>query len=136
MPETIYECTPIVGKLIEKNTQDKIKFVLSMNRSRHMLFITERGLKYWMLFKREFFLSFGKIFNMKGCGDSINANILGKALSQDIDGIIFIYRKGYVYFMSPREILDFGKKFGTIRVTKKTHERTYSFPLRAEKRWR
>ncbi len=136
MPNSLFECVPIVKKLIERKTQDKVIDVRFINKRRHLLVTTERGLRYWVLFKREFFLSFGKIFNFKGAGDSVNAEFVGKALNMKIDGFLFIYKNGYVYYISPREIFDYGDKFGTIRTTKETGERTYSYPLKVGKRWR
>jgi len=132
---SIQEAVPIVCELVRKKTQDQIFRVAPVNRMRHYVITTGRGLKYWMLFKREFFLSFGKIFGFNGCGDSVNAKFVGQALNQKVDGFLFVYRNGYVYHISPREVFDFGKKFNTVRTTKSS-ERTYSFPLPVERRWR
>jgi len=135
MPNSLFECIPLVKNLIEAKTQDKVVDIKFINKNRHLIITTEFGLRYWVLFKREFFMSFGKIFDFKGIGDSINAEFLGIALNMKIDGFLFVYKNGYVYYISPREIYDYGQKFGTIRITNET-ERTYSFPLAVHKRWR
>jgi len=124
--------------LIEKKTQDEILGEYPVNNKRHYLITTQKGLKYWMLYKRAFFMSFSKIFpntDFKGPGDSINAEYLGKALNFDIHALIYVYSNGFVYRLNPKEVFDYGHRFGTIRTTK-SGERTYSFPLSVEARWK
>ena len=94
----IKEAIPLVRELISRKTQDKVVNVIPINKARHYIFVTENGLKYWMLFKREFFLSFGKIFGFKGCGDSVNAEFVGKALNMKIDGFLFVYKNDIRYW--------------------------------------
>ena len=131
MIDSIREATKVAFDLIQRKTQDSVVRVIPTNHSRHRILATSKGLKYYVLFKREFFKSFGKIFGLSGAGDSINARYLCLALNLKVDGMLFIYQNGYVYFMSPREIYD----MGLVRTTK-SGERTYSFMLSAHKRWR
>jgi hypothetical protein len=103
-----------------------------VNNNRHAVIYTKKGLTYWLLYKREVFKSFGVIFDKQGVGDSINAEFLGMALNQKIDGFIFCYKQGIIYKISPREVFD----YHLVRETDKTEERTYSFPIMVETPWR
>jgi len=128
--DSLKEAVEIANNLIAKKTQERIEHEHYINKGRHCIIRTE-SFTYWALFKREFFLSYGKIFNRKGCGDSINSKYLGMALNMEIDSFLYIYKNGYVYAISPKEIFNSDRQRTT-----KSGERTYSFDLPMHKRWR
>lgn len=132
---SLRQCLPVAIECIERNTQDKVKEVKLFNSDRHIFIVTARGLKYWLLFKREFFLSFGKIFNRKGSGESINEDWVVNAMNKGIDSFIFVYQKGHVYIVPPKEFRDYAEKNNTIRVTI-GGEKTYSIPVKLLRRWK
>ncbi len=135
MPENLRQCLLPAIECIKKNTQDNVVDVRLFNENRHMMLTTYKGLKYWMLFKRDFFNSFGKIFGLKGVGESINKEWVQTAIDEGIDAFMFVYEKGYVYIVPPKEFKDFAEKSKTIRVTT-SGEITYSVPVKLLRRWR
>jgi hypothetical protein len=116
-----------VKEAIEKKTQDKVMDIYPINRERHFVFITEKGMKYQMLYKREFFNSFGAVFGKKGIGESVNKEYVEYALHIGIHNFIFIH--GDKMYMCPvKEFHDWSKANGTIRETS-SGETTLSVPV-------
>lgn len=123
-------------EVINSNLQtDRIKSVTLFNKDRHMLLTSGKGLKYWLLFKRELFKSFGKIFNYSGPGDSINQEWVTRALKENIAAFVFVYKQGSVYIIPPNELKEFAVMNETIRNTL-SGERTMSFPVSFLRRWK
>lgn len=136
MITTIREAIPKAIECINKAHQnDSVAQVLPFNKHRHYLLITHGGLKYWLLYKRAFFNSFGKIFDYKGVGESINVEWVARAIEKDICAFVFVYQKGYVYIVPPNEFRDFGRRNQTIRTTK-SGEKTVSVPVSFLRRWK
>ena len=116
-----------VKEMIEIKTQDKVIDIYPINNERHFVFKTESGLKYQMIFKREFFNSFGKIFNKKGVGESVNKEYVDYALNKGIHNFIFIHEK-HMYLCNVREFHDWAISNKTIRETA-SGEVTMSIPV-------
>lgn len=136
MISTISESLPLARELIEKKTQDKIIHVRNINSGKHYLMKTEKGLIYYLMYKREFFNSFGAIFGLKGVGESINEEYLKIAIDGDVDSFLISYSTGAFYTISPREWLRFAQSNNTIRVQKNGIEKTYSIPISMLRRWK
>lgn len=123
-------------EIINKRTQDKVIKINSHHNKRHYVLTTEKGLTYYLLYKRAYFMSFGRMFNLKGIGESINRERLAFCLNNKIDNIIVIHQEGYVYVCNPREWFDFATRHQTIRTTNTTREKTYSIPVMMLRRWK
>jgi len=133
----IRQAIPLAVECINKAHQnDSVSDIKPANQKRHYFIMTGNGLTYWLLYKREFFRSFGKIFGYKGCGESINKEWVECAIDNyEITAFIFVYPKGYVYIIPPLEIKKFAENNNTIRKTK-SGETTYSVPISFLRRWR
>ena len=135
MIKNIREGIPVVIEVIKKTLQnDRVIDVIPVNKRRHYLLKTKKGMAYYYLYKRKFFMSFGKIFNFKGIGDSVNEEYMDFARTVKADAFIFLYPKGDVYIAPIQEAYDFARRNDTIRVTK-SNEMTYSFPVRMLRSW-
>jgi len=88
-----------------------------------------------MIFKRNFFMSFGKIFGVGGAGESLNEEMVEWALKNSIHSFIFIYENGNAYTIPVTEFHDYAISHGMVRKTDKTGEVTFSIPLRMLRRW-
>jgi len=135
MPESLRQSIPIAIESVEKNTQDKVIDVCMINKNRHCLLTTNKHLRYYLLFKRDFFRSFGKIFNKDGLGESINIEYLKFCKQNEIDAILIVYQIGHVYTVPVQEWWDYAQNNNTIRETI-SEEITMSIPLRLLRRWR
>jgi hypothetical protein len=124
---------PKVKEIIELKTQSKIVKIYPINSERHFVFVTETGLQYQMLFKREFFNSFGKIFNKKGIGESINKEYVEYALNKGIHNFLFIH-DNKIYVCPVKEFHDYAISNKTIRETA-SGETTFSVPVLLLSRW-
>jgi hypothetical protein len=124
---------PKVKEIIELKTQDKVMDIYPINRERHFVFLTENGMKYQMIFKREFFNSFGKIFNKKGVGESINKEYVEYALHIGIHNFLFIHGNK-IYVCPVKEFHDYAVSNNTIRETS-SGETTLSIPVLLLSRW-
>ena len=134
---SIREAIPLAVECINKACQnDGVSDIMPANKRRHFFIMTGNGLTYWLLYKREFFKSFGKIFGYKGPGESINKEWVERAIGDyEVTAFIFVYPKGYVYIIPPEELKRFAEENGTIRETK-SGETTYSVPVSFLRRWR
>lgn len=122
-------------ELIESNTQDMVVQIYPVNSERQFVFITNNGLKYIQVYKRNFFMSFGRIFNKKGIGESINKEMIEFAEKSGIHEFIFVYKDGRTYTVPVKEFKDYAEFHGTIRTTVNGEE-TYSIPVKLLKPWR
>lgn len=134
--EKARESIPIIKGLIEKNTNDKVMNIYPINNERHFVFETDKRMKYQLIFKRDFFRSFGKIFGVTGLGESVNEEMVEWALKNYILNFIFIYENGYAYTIPVNEFHDYAISHGMVRKTDKTDEITMSVPLKMLRRWR
>jgi len=137
MPKNIRECIPIAIEVIEKNLKTRVKDIKAINSGRHYILTTDKNLNYYMMFKRAFFNSFGKIFGRGNeVGESINLEYLDYALRWKIDAFLFIYEKGHVYTVPVQEFYDFANNHNTIRKQHNNIEKTASIPIRLLRRWK
>ena len=120
-------------------------FLTVFNRGRHCLFSppVNSGLpKYYVLFKKSFFLSFSDLFpEFSVVGESINEEFLDLAVLSGVDYLLFVYDDGKVYSVSPLAVKRFCEQYNLIRFQDKTsrvvkggvrvsiREKTYSFPV-------
>ena len=138
MIENVIDAMLIATELIEKNTKDKVASKINLNNGKHYLLITQKGLKYYVLYKRAFYMTFGREFEKEGqtgIGESINFEYLNYCLKQSVGNILLIYPDGKVYAVSPIEWVNFSVGSNTIR-TQKGGEKTYSIPISLLKRWK
>jgi len=110
--------------------------IYGINNDRHFILETDKRMKYQLIFKRDFFRSFGKIFGTTGLGESINEEMVEWALRNYIHNFIFVYENGYAYTIPVNEFHDYAMSHGMVRKTDKTGEITLSCPLKMLKRWR
>jgi len=133
---TVKECLPVVvGRIFQRG--DEVKEIIPLNNERHYLLITHKGMKYYLLFKRSFFMKYGEIFKdrgQKGVGESINVEYLKLARDYKVDYILIYYQDGRIYHIDPNTWFDFARRFRTIRTTK-DGETTYSIPVSMLRRW-
>lgn len=138
-----YEARRTAGEVIEKNCQDKIVECRPLNQYRHWLIRTAKGMRYYMLFKRELFHTFSNQFPdavREGTqGESINKEWLILALRMNVEGLIFVHKRKTmpfaVNYVGGKEFWTWAKNSSTIRETK-SHETTMSIPQEMLKRWR
>jgi len=133
--ESARKCINPIKELIENKTQDRVTNIFPINNERHFIFVTERGMRYQMIFKRNFFMSFGKIFNLKGIGESVNSEVVQYALDVDIHNFVFVYAEGKVYTIPVREFHDYAVSHNTIRKTV-SNENTMSVPIGLLRSWK
>lgn len=132
--QAIYPATQCININHQK---DWVTEILPANKGRHYFLKTYKGLTYWLLYKRDFFRSFGKIFGYKGLGESINKEWVERAINKHkITAFIFVYSQGHVYIVPPEEFKKFAEKNNTIRRTNATGEITYSVPISFLRRWK
>ena len=135
MIESVRAAIPVAIEVINRTLQeDNVVEVSPLNYNRHYLLTTKKGMRYYMLFKREFFMSFGKIFGFKGIGESVNEEYMHTA-RRLADTFMFVYPDGKVYISPVGEAYNFAKKNETIRKTK-SGETTYSFPVKMLRSWK
>lgn len=112
------------------------------NHGRHRLIQIDRK-RYYVVYKRDWFNTFGKQFNLKeysGVGESINKEYLELALNRNAEKIVFIHPDG-MFGIYPALIKNFCEKNDLVRTqdkpnhykglngfTETIRETTYSFP--------
>ena len=73
------------------------------NYRKHRHLFTKEGKQYYIIFKREPFHSFSRIFdNELGFGESLNQECILYCVEHEIDMIVIIYQNGYVYGYPPK----------------------------------
>ncbi len=93
--------------------------------------------KYYMIFKRDFFISFNIAFpkfikshpELSGYGESINVAALDLACKYNVDLLLFVHSDGRVYFINPIFLRSYVIKHSLVR-KQFDNECTYSFPLK------
>jgi len=124
-------------KLIEEKEGYKVIQVYDKNNAHYSLIKGDlRGESHniYLLFKRDFFNSFGAIFKDKGeygLGDTINTEQLRECMAYEVKKIFFIYEDFKIYFITPQLILDKGYK----RINDFESKETYSFNIKHLTRW-
>lgn len=135
--ETIKEAiNPTINLINKRFQEDRVEKVYPVNNARHYILRTKKGMGYQLIFKRDFFNSFGKIFdNFEGAGESVNKKVVKEALEKDIHNFLFVYPEGKIYAISPKEFNDFAEKHDLERKTS-SGEVTYSIPVKMLRRWK
>lgn len=83
---------------------DRITYI---NKNRYAILLGDTQ-NYMVIYKREVFYNFGKMFRdkgYKGVGDSINCEDLKKAMAMNVNRIYTIYPTGAVYCISMVQFL-------------------------------
>ena len=112
-----------------------VENVKKVNDGRHRAIESTDGTRYWLLYKREFFQSYGYQFEGEsGYGESINKEILQEAIANDFDYLLFAYEDGKIYSIDPVKVRQYAELNETIRETKGGEE-TYSFSIDELYRW-
>ena len=108
----------LLGKhLYELN--NKIIQIIPKNRNLHYLIHTEKGDKYYYVFKQAPFYSGDNAYSkFKGYWESINLESLDYCISQDIDFIIIGYPSGKLYCLNPLEWKEIAVENNSIREIK------------------
>lgn len=131
--ESLLQAIPIVSTAIKLKTNENVHEVRLTNEGRHLFIKTDKN-KYWVLFKREFFHSFGKIFNLLGEGETINRDIFELAQNNNVDRFLFVYEDASVFSITPERVIDYLQEHQTKRTTE-SGEVTYSFSVGILERW-
>ncbi len=112
-----------------------------LNMNRHCVLMTASTEKYYMLFKRKPFNTYGSHIGNEGIGESINMDALKIALENEMARIVIVYPDGKVFAKRPEEWLRCAKSMGTIRKTDVKdngagNETVCSVPFSTLKRWK
>jgi len=92
-----------------------IQQVINKNKHGHRLIKGKDNKYYYLVFKRDFFQSFGNLFQTnQGYGESLNIEYIQFAKDNKVDYICFIYPDDKIYKIRPERMLETGK----IRVIK------------------
>lgn len=124
---------PKVKEIIELKTQSKVVEIYPIKNERQFIFVTDNKMKYQMLYKRDFFNSFGKIFGKKGIGESVNEECVQYAMEKGIHNFLFVHGEN-VYMCPVQEFHDYARNNNTIRETA-SGEKTLSIPVLMLARW-
>lgn len=129
----IHHAVQRVEAEIKKQLNPEFLSFFYCNNGRHCIIETDNE-KYYVLFKREFFKSFGVIFdNEKGIGESINEIALSNAINMGVKDILIVYPTGYIYRVNPLEWQNYAVLNNTIR---QPHgEKTFSIPIKMLERF-
>lgn len=106
---------------------------LPLNHNRYKIIKTNQG-NYLILFKRNFFVSFGEIFKHlgeSGVGDTINIEDVKFALTKGVRYIIFSYVSGSNYYISVEDFINYSHK----RVNDFENKETMSISIKYLKKW-
>jgi len=111
---------------------DSLKQVLMNNKYGHRLIETNLRNRYYIVFKKEYYKTFGDEFGTKeGYGESINVEYLDNAIARNAHLILFVHTDAKIYAINPIKLKAIGHK----RIQKNGVEMTYSVPLKALERW-
>ena len=76
-----------------------------VDHQRKVIIQAENKTRFYVLFKRDFFNSYGKITGNEGIGESINIDDFDYAVyEQDVERFLYIYPNNHVYTITPREL--------------------------------
>ena len=133
---TIYNQDSGFKEVLKQFAQEDITFrVKSINKSRHKHIISNAR-NFYLIYKREYFHTFGKQFNMGNMeGESINKDSLMYCIRNNIQLIFFIHPTEIKYY-NPNIFYREAKKHNWLRIQKRenyykeglSHEITYSIP--------
>jgi len=96
-----------VIRIFERNNF-RILNTIPINCERYLICKTDKG-NFLVMYKRDFFHNFGKIFRDQGAsgmGESVNVESLKYCIQTDIDNLMFIYPDGKIYRISVEEFLN------------------------------
>lgn len=85
---------------------------IDINEGRYKILKTNKE-TFLIVFKRDFFRSFGTIFKNEGesgVGESLNLKDLKTAVTRKVRSIIFIYPNFHIYKISVEEFLKYGHR--------------------------
>lgn len=91
---------------LEREFNFKLKQVIPINNNRYI--IAQGDENILIVFKREFYLSFGREFKdlgESGIGESLNVQDIKEAIRNKVNNIYFIYQTGHIYTISLSEFL-------------------------------
>jgi len=72
---------------------------------------------YYVLYKREKFMSYGRQFNDHGFGESINLDAFKNIeRSRYLDRILVVYPDGFIYYITPDQWRDYVRENETVRM--------------------
>lgn len=126
------EAVQLVLNKLKTERHSEIFSVKNVNENKHTIISSNLG-DFFVLFKRDFFLSFGKIFSNRSVGESINSEALMFA-DKNKSILLFVYPDGKVYSISSSLFKKLAEDNEWIRQTK-ADEKTYSIPLKYLTRW-
>lgn len=132
MVSTQREAELVVTNILQRDRKAKILSITKTNDFKHSIISTDIG-NFYVLFKRDFFNSFGKIFNESGVGESINDDALRRA-EETKANLLFVYTDGKIYTISSMLFRKLSKENNWSRKTE-AGELTYSIPVRYLTRW-
>ena len=118
---------------IKNKLDENVHEVRLTNQGKHLLIKTDKRI-FWVLYKREFFHSFGKMFNLLGEGETINRDIFELAERENVEYFLFVYEDGGVFAITPATVIDYLQRYQTKRMTD-SGEVTYSFSIGILERW-
>lgn len=118
---------------IKNKLDENVHEVRLTNQGKHLLIKTDKRI-FWVLYKREFFHSFGKMFNLLGEGETINRDIFELAERENVEYFLFVYEDGGVFAITPATVIDYLQRYQTKRTTD-SGEVTYSFSIGILERW-
>jgi len=122
-----------VSYAIKNKLDENVHEVRLTNQGKHLLIKTDKRI-FWVLYKREFFHSFGKMFNLLGEGETINRDIFELAERENVEYFLFVYEDGGVFAITPATVIDYLQRYQTKRTTD-SGEVTYSFSIGILERW-
>ena len=88
-------------------------------------------LRYLVIFKRDFFNTYGREFNDDMIGETINREDLKKALANNCTYLLYLYEDGKIYYVHIGSLID---KWH-LRETKAEGKEEYAFGISNLRRW-
>ena len=96
-----------VDYLVKKGIQ--LDQVIPINFGRYMIVKTMDNNNYLIMYKRDFYWTFGSEFadeGESGIGESVNSDNLREAVSRGVRNILIVYQNGNMYSISVEKLLD------------------------------
>ena len=125
------------AEVIDSTLQhDYVEQTRTVHNRRHYILETHLGNRYYVIWKRELYLSFGETFGYSGPGESVDVETVQYAMRRGITNFVFVYPSGRVYVVPVREVFNFATKNDTIRDLHSSGDRVMSFPIKMEHRWK
>jgi len=112
-------------KLVRPSLEDKglqIASKIEVKNKFHEAYITTNGKKFYILFKKEKFMSYAKQFpDEREIGESINVDSMWEAIDRKFDWILITYNDGYIYAVKPEDWKNYANEHKTYRPVNKKH---------------